>query len=90
MLLKEAFESDQKLGKTINPSKCVDKLIDIRDELKDKCNCDKSDMDIVDQMLKVLKKDCEFTKKLMKKIKHEKAPFISQNCRRNLQRPIKS
>ena len=72
MLLKEAFESDQKLGKTINPSKCVDKLIDIRDELKDKCNCDKSDMDIVDQMLKVLGKDCGHTKKQIEKDKREK------------------
>ena len=60
--LKNLFEKDKTLDKRKNPAKYLDGLIDVRDELKDKCNCMKTDEDIVDQMLKVLSSEWNYTK----------------------------
>ena len=65
--LKKEFEMDEILPKKKNPAKYLDKLIDLRDELEDKYNYKKSDEDIVDQMLKVLGNEWDFTKKEIKK-----------------------
>ena len=65
-ILKETFESNQKWGKGINPSKYIDKLKDIKDELFDKYSYTKTDRDIIDQVMKVLNKDYEWTKRSIK------------------------
>ena len=66
-LLKESFESGEKLGKKINPAKYLIKLITIRDTLQDKYQYNKTDQDILDQMMKVLNDNYSWTKNELKK-----------------------
>jgi hypothetical protein len=73
--LKAAFESDEKLGENINPSKYIDKLIDIKDELFEKYEYVKTERDIVDQVLKVLTKDYEWTRQRIKQAKRRREPI---------------
>ena len=83
--LKNVFESDEKLPRNVNPSKYVDKLIDVRDELKDKYNYDKNDEDIVDQMLKVLGKDYDYVKERIRDRKREDQPINLKKLQHELE-----
>ena len=65
-LLKEVFESSTKLGKTINPAKYIDKLVDIKNELYDKYQYVKTDKDVVDQVIRVLPQEYEWTRMSIK------------------------
>ena len=64
--LKSNFENDFKFPKGASPSKHIDTLMDIKEELKETCQCVKTDEDIVDQLIKVLGNDYAFTKERVK------------------------
>ena len=54
--LKEMFESEQELGSKKNPAKYIDKLIQVRNELDDKYGYVETDIDVIDQVIKVVGK----------------------------------
>ena len=65
--LKEQFESGEKLTKGINPGKYMERLINIRDELSEKYQYIKTDQDVLDQIIKVLNSNYDWTKNELKK-----------------------
>ena len=67
--LKEFFESEQELSGRVNPSKYIDKLIIVKDELKEKYSYVRTDEDIIDQVIKVVNEDYSF---LVEQIKSDR------------------
>lgn len=67
--LKEFFESQQELSDRVNPSKYIDKLIMVKDELKVKYSYEQNDEDIIDQVLKVVNENHSF---LVEQIKSDR------------------
>ena len=58
--LKEVFESEAELGKQVNPAEYIDKLKEVRAELKSKYDYEKTDEDIIDQVIKVVNNNYQF------------------------------
>ena len=58
--LKEMFESEHQLRPKTNPAKYIDKLVEIQKELRLKYNYEKTDEDIIDQVIKVVNDKYEF------------------------------
>ena len=70
--MKEAFECSTKLERDTNPSRYLDKLIDIKDVLLDKYHYRKTPNDVIDQLIRVLGKDYDFIKTSLKREKRLK------------------
>ena len=71
-IIKEEFESSTKLTKTENLAKYLEKLITIKDILKEDLGHEKTDQDILDQLIKVLNSDYDWTRNEIKKIRRNK------------------
>ena len=71
--LKKTFESEEILAKNVNPSKYVDVLLDIKDELYDKYKYIKTERDIADQLIKVLPNEFEHTRNKLRDLRRDKS-----------------
>ncbi len=83
--LKKTFESEEILAKNLNPSKYVDVLLDIKDELYDKCKYVKTERDIADQLIKVLPKEFEHTRNKLRDLRRDRALIDLSKIQEELQ-----
>ena len=61
-ILKDKFERKVKFNSKANPTKYIERITSIKDELKNKYGCIKTDDDILDQLLKVLGHEYSYIK----------------------------
>ena len=69
----------------MNPSKYVDVLLDIKDELYDKYRYVKTERDIADQLIKVLPKEFEHTRNKLRDLRRDRALIDLSKIQEELQ-----